>query len=81
MPALKLGTWNVRTMLAGLSDELQTISDVRKTSVINDELLRLKVDIAKLQDTILPDAGSIIEKDFIFFWQGKGYIRVTHYSQ
>ena len=45
--ALKLGCSNVHTMTTGL-DGLLKISDARKTAVINDELLRLKVDIATL---------------------------------
>ena len=57
-PALKPGTWNVRTMTTGL-DDLQNIGDARKTAVINDELLRLKIDIAAL----------LKEKDYTFFWR------------
>ena len=49
-PALKLGCWNVETMMPGFSQDLQDISDARKTAVINDELVRLNVDIATLQD-------------------------------
>ena len=51
VPALKLGTWNVRTMIPGLSDNLQQVSDARKTAVINNELCRLQVDIIALQET------------------------------
>ena len=46
--ALKLGCSNVHTMTTEL-DGLLKISDARKTAVINDELLRLKVDTATLQ--------------------------------
>ena len=45
--ALKLGCSNVHTMTTGL-DGLLKISDARKTAIIDDELLRLKVDIATL---------------------------------
>ena len=45
--ALKLGCSNVHTMTTGL-DGILKISDARKTAVINDELLRLKVDTATL---------------------------------
>ena len=45
--ALKLGCSNVHTMTTGL-DGLLKISNARKTAVINDELLRLKVDTATL---------------------------------
>ncbi len=58
-------------MLTGLSNNLQNISDSRKTAVINDELKRLNVDIATLQETRLADSGSLKEKDYAFFWQGR----------
>ena len=70
-PALKLATWNVRTMLTGISDDLESITDLRKTAVINNELSRLNVDIAALQETRLAEAASLKEKDYTFFWQGK----------
>ena len=57
-------------MTTGL-DDLKNISDVRKTAVINDELLRLKIDIAALQETRLADSGRLKEKDYTFFWKGK----------
>ena len=44
-PALKLGTWNARTMMTGISENYQDVSDSRKTAVINNDLLRLNVDI------------------------------------
>ena len=58
-------------MLPGLSQNLQDISDARKTAVINNELKRLHVDIAALQETRLADSGTLKEKDYTFFWQGK----------
>ena len=36
--ALKLGTFNVRTMTPGFSDDLQEIDDMHKTVVIDMEL-------------------------------------------
>ena len=68
-PTLKLGSWNVRTMTTGIDTE--NISDARKTAIINNELLRLKVDIAALQETRLAGQGSIKENDYTFFWHGK----------
>ena len=68
-PTLKLGSWNVRTMTTGMDPE--NINDARKTAIINNELLRLKVDIAALQETRLAGQGSIKEKNFTFFWFGK----------
>ena len=38
---------------------------------MNDELKRLNVDIATLQETRLADSGTLKEKDYTFFWQGK----------
>ena len=68
---LRLGCWNVRTMLTGLSTDLQTTSDFRKTAIINSELLRLQIDIAALQETRLAESGCLKESDYTFFWQGK----------
>ena len=69
--ALKLGCWNVQTMMPSLSQDLQDISNCRKTAVINDKLKRLNVDIATLQETWLANAGTLKERDYTFFWQGK----------
>ncbi|XP_068741873.1 craniofacial development protein 2-like [Montipora capricornis] len=49
------------------SSSLEYTSDARKTAVINNELLRLQVDIAALQETRLADTGTLKEKDFFFF--------------
>ena len=62
--ALKLGTWNVRTMTPGFSDDLQEINNVHKTAVIDMELSRLQRDIVALQEIRLPDMGSVKEKSF-----------------
>ena len=58
-------------MMPGLSQDLQDISDARKTAVINDKLKRLNVDITTLQKTWLANAGTLKERDYTFFWQGK----------
>ena len=63
-PALKLGCWNVQTMMPSLSQDLQDISNARKTAVINDELKRLNVNIATLQRTQLANAGTLKERDY-----------------
>uniref|UniRef100_A0A2C9LH76 Endonuclease/exonuclease/phosphatase domain-containing protein n=1 Tax=Biomphalaria glabrata TaxID=6526 RepID=A0A2C9LH76_BIOGL len=77
---LKLDTWNVRTLQTGLNENLPDIEDVRKSAIINDELSRLKVDIAALQETRLADSGSIKEKDYSFFWQGKAESEVRKHG-
>ena len=71
-PALRIASWNVRTMRSGLTDDLQFIDDARKTAVIDRELHRLNVDIAALQETRLPESRSLKEEHYTFFWQGKG---------
>ena len=70
-PALKVGCWNVWTIMASLSQDLQDISNARKTAVINNELNRLNVDIATLQETQVANEGTLKERDYTFFWQGK----------
>lgn len=55
-------------MTTGLSDDLRKISDTRKTAVINNELLRLQVDIATLQETRLSESGTLRERNYTFFW-------------
>ena len=68
---LRVGTWNVRTMQPGLGEDLRKMDDNRKTAVINNELLRLNVDICALQETRLAGNGHIEENDYKIFFQGK----------
>ena len=79
-PTLKLGTWNVRTMPPGFSDDLQEVDDARKTAVIDRELSRLQMDIVALQETRLPETGAVRERDFTLFWQGKPSDEVREYG-
>ena len=58
-------------MCPGLSEDLEQIDDTRKTAVIDLELARLNIDIAALQETRLLSSGSLQEKNYTFFWQGK----------
>ncbi|XP_047490913.1 uncharacterized protein LOC125040403 [Penaeus chinensis] len=58
-------------MCPGLSPNIQQVDDARKTAVIDRELSRLGVDIACLQETRLPDSGTLREKSYTFFWKGK----------
>ena len=71
MPALRIASWNVRTMRPGLSNDLQQINDSRKTAIIDSELDRLNIDIATLQETRLAENGSLKEQRYTFFWEGK----------
>ena len=54
-------------MVTGLSANLQEIKDSRTTAVINNDLRRLNVDIATLQETPLADSRTLKEKDYTFF--------------
>ena len=58
-------------MLTGLSSAPDSISEIGKTAAINNELLRLQVDKAALQETRLAESGSLKESDYTFSWQGK----------
>ena len=54
-------------MLTGISDNLGSINELRKTAVINNELTRLDVDIVALQETRLAEAASLCKKYFTFY--------------
>ena len=43
-PTLQLETWKVRTMSTGLSEDIDAVSDARKTAIIDRELPRLNMD-------------------------------------
>lgn len=58
-------------MLERLSTNLQDIRETWKTAIINDGLKRLSADIATLQEIWLADYGTLKEKDYTFYWQGK----------
>ena len=58
-------------MCPGITADLQSINDTRKTGIIDRELNRLKIDIACLQETRLPDSGSLKETNYTFFWKGR----------
>ena len=45
---------------------------LRKTGIIASELSKLRVDICGLQETRLPDTGTLREKEYTFFWKGRG---------
>ena len=70
----------MRTMTSGLSNDIQAICDIRKTAVINNELLRLRIDIAGLQETRLAESGCLKESDYTFFWHGKKEEEVREYG-
>ncbi|KAI8732439.1 Craniofacial development protein 2 [Biomphalaria glabrata] len=71
IPIMRLATWNVRTMCPGLTGDLRQVDGARKTTVINNQLKRLRIDIAALLEIRLADDGMLREADYIFFWKGK----------
>ena len=71
MPVLCLASWNVRTMQPSLMSDLSNLDTVRKTAVIDKELLRFKVEIAALQETRLANSGFEKVQHYTFLWQGK----------
>ncbi|CAG4979837.1 unnamed protein product [Colias eurytheme] len=63
----ELTTTGIQTT-ADRTDDTQTL---RKTALIDRELLRLNISICALQETRLPDGGSLREQNYTFFWKGK----------
>jgi len=66
---LKLGTWNVRTLLdRDISDRPQ-----RRTALIASELARYNIDIAALSETRFAGEGELCERGsgYTFFWSGR----------
>ncbi|PZC71480.1 hypothetical protein B5X24_HaOG213343 [Helicoverpa armigera] len=71
---MRFGTWNVRTMRTGFPDtsgSSDCTQHLRKTAVIDAELWRLNIAVAALQETRLPDEGSLRETNYTFYWKGK----------
>ena len=60
-------------MTTGLHTDIYNFSrNVRKThDIINNELVRFKIDTLALQETRLAGQGSIKENKFTFFWYSK----------
>lgn len=67
---LCIASWNMSSMPTELTDGISN-TDVHKTALIDSELSRLNTDIAALQETRLPEYGSLCEISCTFFWQGK----------
>ncbi|CAH0719276.1 unnamed protein product, partial [Brenthis ino] len=73
---MRIATWNVRTMRTGLPDTCGGYGyaqHLRKTAVIDAELSRLNISVCALQETRLPDEGSLQESSYKFFWKGKDF--------
>ena len=58
-------------MCPGINTDLDQIQDVRRTAILSEELNKLSVDIAVLQETRLAETGSLREAKYTFFWCGK----------
>ena len=67
-------------MQTGLTEDLKAVNDARKTAIIDREVLRLNVNIATLQETRLPDSGSLEEKNYTFFWQRKSGVETREHG-
>lgn len=57
-------------MTTNLATDLMDTSDARESAVINNELLRLNVDIAALHETSISETGALRDKDYTN-WCGK----------
>ena len=57
--------------MIGLCEYLQGTSNVWIRVVINNELKKLKVDIATLQETCLTDMGTLKEGDYTLYGKEK----------
>ena len=68
---LCLVTWNVLSMIPGMSPDYDLINDSRKSAVIDHELAERSVDIAALQEIRLLEKGSIRELEYTIYWSGK----------
>ena len=67
-------------MLPGIDTSDIRHGEIRKTKLIDQELTKLRVDIAALQETRIADCGSIREKNFTFFWQGLSSEEPRHHG-
>ena len=70
LPALRLASWNVRTLCTGFNSDPSCTEDIRNTAVIDREPSRFGIDIACLQETRLADNGKVVEANYTFVWQG-----------
>ena len=79
-PKLRFGCWDVHTMMTCLSTDLQSISDVWKTAIINRGILHLQIKIDALQVTWFTESGCLRESEYTFLWQGKKKEDVHEYG-
>ena len=54
-------------MCPGHNSDPLSVNDLSKTAVIDKELSRLNIDVAALQETRLPEVGSLRERNYTFF--------------
>ncbi len=60
----------MKTICPGYNKDPQT--DLRKTAMIGKKLGHLNINAAALQETRLPEDGSLHHHDYTFFCRGKG---------
>ncbi|XP_046986306.1 craniofacial development protein 2-like [Schistocerca americana] len=58
-------------MLPGQDTPTDAAPVVRKTAIIDRELLHLRIDVAALQETCLSGEGSLRKANYTFFWEGR----------
>ena len=63
---LSLGAWNVRTT----NDSIDSIRPERATAIISRELKSANIDICAISEVRKEGTGSLIEKDYTFYWSG-----------
>ena len=67
-------------MQTGLTEDLKAVNDARKTAIIDREVLRLNVNIATLQETGLPNSGSLEEKKLHLLLAGKSSVEAREHG-
>ena len=65
----KLSTGNVRTTFTGLSDNLNLVTEARKTALIMGELRMLYIDVAIYRKTRIPLYRCMKATDNTIFWE------------
>ncbi|CAH0724329.1 unnamed protein product, partial [Brenthis ino] len=70
----------MQTGFPNICGSFNSDNHLRKTSIIDSELLRLNVSIAALQETRLADEGSLRETNYTFYWKGKDATQVREHG-
>ena len=68
---LCFGCQNVRSLLDFTNPKYPSEAPPRRTAVCNLEFRRTGAAVVAISESRLPDQGSIVERDYTFFWSGK----------